>query len=173
MFTQTGLSGPGPMNLSHLVSARPGEALTVELDLVHGHLSALQGLLQRFRHEAMPVAVLLGAVLPAKMPAVLLSLVGLGADISMSDLTEAEIARLLHLLTHLGIAVTGTRGLREAQLSTGGVPITEVVVATMASRVVPGLHLAGEVLDVIAPCGGYNLQWAFTSGALAGRGAAS
>ena len=51
-------------------------------------------------------------------------------------------------------------------------PVTEVDPETMASRRVPGLHLAGEVLDVIAPCGGYNLQFAWASGALAGAGAA-
>jgi hypothetical protein len=173
MFTQTGLSGPAPMNLSHLVSTRPGEALVLEINLVHSHLKALEELIARYRHQAMPLAVLLGAVLPAKMPSVLLPLAELSEKITMETVSDADLKRLLNLITHLRLTVTGTRGLREAQLSTGGVPITEVVAASMASRLVPGLHLAGEVLDVIGPCGGYNLQWAFTSGALAGRGAAS
>jgi hypothetical protein len=155
------------------VSTRPGEALVLEINLVHSHLKALEELIARYRHQAMPLAVLLGAVLPAKMPSVLLPLAELSEKITMETVSDADLKRLLNLITHLRLTVTGTRGLREAQLSTGGVPITEVVAASMASRLVPGLHLAGEVLDVIGPCGGYNLQWAFTSGALAGRGAAS
>jgi len=78
------------------------------------------------------------------------------------------LARLLDLLTGISVTVTGTRGFQFSQLSTGGVPVTEVDPRSMASRRVKGLYLAGEVLDVVGPCGGYNLQFAFSSGALAG-----
>ena len=71
----------------------------------------------------------------------------------------------------LAVRVTGTRPLSQSQLSTGGVPLAEVDPATMESRVVPGLYLAGELLNVIGPCGGYNLHWAWASGAVAGRAA--
>jgi hypothetical protein len=59
-----------------------------------------------------------------------------------------------------------------ARLSAGGVPVTEVEPVTFESRRVAGLHLVGEVLDVVGPCGGYNLHYAFTSGVLAGRAVA-
>jgi predicted flavoprotein YhiN len=75
-------------------------------------------------------------------------------------------------LRDLRLTVTGTRGFAHAQLSAGGVPASEVDGRTMASRRCPGLYLAGETLDVIAPCGGYNLQFAWASGLLAGAAAA-
>jgi hypothetical protein len=70
------------------------------------------------------------------------------------------------------LAVSGVRGFKYCQLSAGGVPVTEVDPRTLESRTVPGLHLVGETLDVVGPCGGYNLQFAFASGALAGAAAA-
>ena len=75
-------------------------------------------------------------------------------------------------MTGTRIPVEGTRGFEFAQVSAGGVPVNEVEPETMASRKAAALFLAGEVLDVVGPCGGYNLQFAFSSGALAGRAAA-
>lgn len=172
MFTQTGFSGPAAMDLSHLVSARPGADLTLSIDLLHFHRAALEDLVARKRKDAVPVRVILGAVLPDKVPPVALSLAKLSSAARMSDLSDAEWARLMDILGHLTAKVTGTRGFQFAQVSTGGIPVSEVDPATMASRRVPGLHFAGEVMDVIGPCGGYNLQWAWTSGAIAGAGAA-
>jgi len=63
--------------------------------------------------------------------------------------------------------------LQQAQLSSGGVPLSEVEAPSMASCRASGLYFAGEVLDVMGPCGGYNLHFAFSSGILAGRAAAS
>jgi predicted flavoprotein YhiN len=64
------------------------------------------------------------------------------------------------------------RGFDTCQVSAGGIPVEEVDSVSMQSRRVPGLYLAGETLDVIGPCGGYNLQFAFSSGAVAGMGMA-
>ena len=66
--------------------------------------------------------------------------------------------------------VTGTQGFPNAQVTVGGVPLAET--EALASKRCPGLYLAGEVLDVDGPCGGYNLQWAWASGACAGEAAA-
>ena len=171
MFTQTGFSGPAAMDLSHLVSARPGADLTLSIDLLHFHRAALEDLIARKRRDAMPVRAILGAVLPEKIPPVALGLAKISSDARMSDVSDAERARVMDTLTHLTAKVTGTRGFQFAQVSTGGIPVSEVDPQTMASRIVPGLHFAGEVMDVIGPCGGYNLQWAWTSGAVAGAGA--
>jgi predicted Rossmann fold flavoprotein len=172
LFTQSGISGPAAMNLSHLVSARPHEALTTTIDLLALHGEALRRLLERQRRRAVPLCVLLGAVLPPKVPPVILRLAGLSQDVSLSQVTDEALARVLDLLGALSVTVKGTRGFEQAQVSTGGVPLSEVEPETMASRLVPGLYLAGEMLDVIGPCGGFNLQFAWTSGALAGRAAA-
>ena len=79
---------------------------------------------------------------------------------------------LARLMKHWRHAVTGVQGFQNAQVTVGGVPLGEVDGSTLASRVCPGLYLAGEVLDVDGPCGGYNLQWAWASGAVAGNHAA-
>jgi predicted Rossmann fold flavoprotein len=171
MFTQTGLSGPAAMDLSHLVSASPSAALMLAINLVPRAHDELQALLSRKRGEAMPARVWLGAALPAKVPGVLLALAGIAEEALLRDLSEQDLRRLDGLLTGLPLRVTGTRGFQYAQVSAGGVPVTEVDPTNMASRRVPGLHLAGEVLDVVGPCGGYNLQFAWTSGVLAGAGA--
>jgi hypothetical protein len=82
------------------------------------------------------------------------------------------IARVVTSLKTLKIAVLGVGGFAQSQLSTGGVPLTEVKSRTLESKLIEGLFFAGEVLDVNGPCGGYNLQWAFSSGIVAGRWAA-
>jgi predicted Rossmann fold flavoprotein len=172
LFTQSGLSGPAAMNLSHLVSTRPHKALTAAIDLLALHGETLRRLLERQRRRAVPLRVLLGAALPPKVPPVILRLAGLAQDVPLSQVADEALARVLDLLGALTVTVKGTRGFAQAQISTGGVPLSEIEPETMASRIVPGLHLAGEVLDVIGPCGGFNLQFAWTSGALAGRAAA-
>jgi len=116
-------------------------------------------------------SVVLGAVLPAKVAPVLLPMAGLTPHVRLDQLSEDAREHLVDVLMNLTVRVRGTRGFDSAQMSIGGVPVTEVEPATMSSRIVPGLHFAGETLDVVGPCGGYNLQFAFTSGVLAGVGA--
>jgi hypothetical protein len=81
------------------------------------------------------------------------------------------VESLLSQVEDLSLKVKGVRGFEYCQVTAGGVPLGEVNPLTMESSHVPGLYLAGETLDVVGPCGGYNLQFAFTSGALAGRAA--
>ena len=123
------------------------------------------------RRQLWPVSTLLGAVLPAKLPPVLLQLAGLPLDAPLNALNDGQLEALLSAAQHLEIRVPGTRDYSFAQLSTGGVPLEEIDPRDMASRRVPGLHLAGEVLNVLGPCGGYNLLFAQASGMLAGGGA--
>jgi predicted Rossmann fold flavoprotein len=176
MFTQFGFSGPAAMDLSHLVTPPPqdgtaGPPQTLVLNLVPHHLPELRHLMARKRPEAVPLRVVLGAVLPAKIPPVVLGLAGLPADLPLNRAADPQLEELIGLLTGISVPVKGTRGFQFSQLSAGGVPVTEVEPHTMASRRIRGLYLVGEVLDVVGPCGGYNLQFAFTSGALAGRAA--
>ncbi|MGB8253135.1 MAG: NAD(P)/FAD-dependent oxidoreductase, partial [Anaerolineaceae bacterium] len=83
------------------------------------------------------------------------------------------LERLIAMLKDTRIPVKGVRGFAYCQVSAGGVPVNEVDPQTLESRRVKGLFLTGETLDVVGPCGGYNLQYAFSSGALAGKASAS
>ncbi len=172
MFTQGGLSGPAPMDLSHLVSAHEGETLEIRIDLVPSHGATLEELLARGRERNTPAAIVLEAFMPPKVPPVLLGLAGLSPKQRLGAMADADVARLRQQVRDLRVLVTGTRPLSQSQLSTGGVPLAEVDTETMASRLAPGLFLAGEVLNVVGPCGGYNLHWAMASGAVAGAAAA-
>ncbi|MCP4544483.1 MAG: aminoacetone oxidase family FAD-binding enzyme [Chloroflexi bacterium] len=171
LFTRFGFSGPASMNLSHLVSTHEGPPLRLTLNLIPHHLEELRQLIARKRADPISMRVILGAVLPVKIPPVFLWLAGLGPDVCLNQISNRSLEKLLGLLISISVKVKGTREFKFSQLSTGGVPVTEVVPHSMASRRVKGLYLAGEVLDVVGPCGGYNLQYAFTSGAIAGMAA--
>ena len=87
-------------------------------------------------------------------------------------MTAQEEARLAEQIGGMRFSVTRCRGFEQAQVCTGGVPLTELKGITMESARTPSLYLTGELLDVDGACGGYNLQWAWTSGYLAGSAAA-
>ncbi|MEN6478611.1 MAG: aminoacetone oxidase family FAD-binding enzyme [Anaerolineales bacterium] len=168
MFTQYGFSGPAAMDLGHLVHRHLDRALTLRVDVLAGRRELLHEIVAIHPNASLFLA--LAALLPIKLARALPGLSGLPADILAGELGTADATG------HFGqleANVTGTRGLQEAQLSSGGVPITEIAPTTMASRLLSGLYFCGEVLDVVGPCGGYNLQWAWTSGALAGAAAAN
>ena len=89
------------------------------------------------------------------------------------EFTEQELRHLTWLIKEFKVAVTGTNSFDQAQICCGGVDTREVDEATLESKIVPGLYFAGELLDVDGICGGYNLTWAWSSGYVAGREAAS
>ena len=91
---------------------------------------------------------------------------------TMAHLPRENRRRLAHTLTAWTLPVAGSRGFNYAEATAGGIPLDEVDPATMESRTCPGLYLAGEVLDVDGRLGGFNFQWAWASGYVAGRGVA-
>ena len=170
IFTAWGLNGPAVMDLSHHVSARPGANLRLELNPLFASEAALRALLREKHNSPTPLAVILGAVLPPKLPPVLIKMAGFAPDVRVNQVPQKALPYLFALLTALPFTVTGTRGFEFCQVSAGGVPVTEVDALTMRSLMLPNLLLAGETLDVVGPCGGYNLHFAFATGALAGMG---
>ena len=171
IFTAWGLNGPAVMDLSHHISARPKSQLRLELNPLFASEEALRALLREKRHSPTPLRVLLGSVLPPKLPPVVIQMAGFAPDVRVNEVPEQALPYLFALLTALPFTVTGTRGFEFCQVSAGGVPVSEVDPLTMRSTIVPNLLLAGETLDVVGPCGGYNLHFAFSSGAIAGMGA--
>lgn len=176
LFTHYGVSGPLVLTLSGpavewigrgrlelAIDLRP--ALTAEeLD---GELRA-----ELERHGRRTCRNLVKGLLPARMAGVVLARAGVAPGKPGSQVTAAERARLGAALKDFRLAVTGHRPLAEATVTAGGVDTREVEPATMASRLVKGLYFAGEVLDVQADTGGFNLQAAFSTGYVAGRAAA-
>ena len=176
--TDFGLSGPVILTLSGRVvdALRAGGAVELELDLKPAldeqKLDAR--LLRDFaaRH-AEPITSVLRGLLPRELVTVALEQAELPAERPAGVVRAAERKRLRHWLKHFRLTITGHRPLAEAIVTAGGVDTTEVDPRTMASRLVSGLYFAGEVLDLQADTGGYNLQAAFSTGWLAGRAAAA
>ena len=93
-------------------------------------------------------------------------------DVALNRLTRDARRRLVDALTSFPIPATGTEGYRTAEVTGGGVALEEVDPGSGRSRLVPGLFLAGEILDAFGPIGGFNFQWAWTTGRTAGEAAA-
>lgn len=163
-----GLNGPAVMDLSHHISTRPGAKLELMLNPLFNSEAELRDLISRKLETETPMRVLLGSVLPPKLPPVLLARAGYTVDVRVNELNDEQIEKVLKSATAMPFKVTGVRGFEYCQISAGGVPVSEVDPLNMRSRLVPGLVLVGETLDVVGSCGGYNLQYAFSSGAIAG-----
>ncbi len=174
LFTHFGVSGPLVLEAScHLPESFSGASLHLDLKpgLTREQLDA------RLRREfAAAGKKLLRSVLPALLPQRLAELFpelcGIPASLPCSQVTAAQRERLVSLLRDLPIGIRALRPMAEAIVTRGGVDVREVRPGTLESRLVPGLFLAGELLDVDAHTGGYNLQIAWSTGALAGKSAA-
>ena len=169
IFTAWGLNGPGVMDLSHLVNLHTSPKLTLSLDLTGRRPAEINRLINDPRNISMPMIILLESILPVKLVRFILEQSGLKADMAVGECSKKELGAVKEALTHQAVQVKGTKGFKESQLSSGGVPLKEVNAESLESRKWRGLYLAGEVLNVIGPCGGFNLQWAFSSGYVAGK----
>ena len=116
------------------------------------------------------IGTLLEAILNYKLVDVLLKLCGISRDSFYSDLTKESKERLFQMLTSFPCKIVSTAGFESGQVCSGGVDLNEIYLDRMESKIVDGLFFAGETLDVDGDCGGYNLENAFVSGMLAGKG---
>lgn len=177
LFTHFGLSGPAILTLSRTVVDLMQDGMAVELSIdLKPALDdqKLDARLQRelSAHGKMKLANLLKSLLPQKLIPVCLEQTGAAGDKPAHQVTGMERKHLRLWLKDFRFQVTAHRGMNEAIVTAGGVDTREIDPKTMASRKVKGLYLCGEVLDVDADTGGYNLQAAFSTGWLAGRSAA-
>jgi predicted Rossmann fold flavoprotein len=171
IFTNWGLNGPGVMDLSHLINLNEDSEIRLKINFLISHEEALRDLLGKNRKLELPIQVLFESVLHKKIARFFLDRFQVKPGRSIESVEDETLEALFEEMTGIFVEVKGTRGFEFSQLSTGGIPLSDVDPNTMESRLVKGLYFAGEVLDVIGPCGGYNLQWAFTSGAIAGASA--
>lgn len=177
LFAHFGLSGPVILDLSRLVSGHVApKTLILELDLVPS--STEQQLDEWLRQESQAagkkqLALVLSQSLPRRLVEQVVSQAGLAIDRKAAALARLERQQLVRGLKHLSLPVTGTLGFGKAEVTAGGVNLEEVDSRTMQSRIQPGLYIAGELLDLDGPIGGYNFQAAWSTGWLAGKSAAS
>ena len=176
LFTHYGVSGPIVLTLSGPAVARLGHgSLELAINLKPGlSPEKLDARLQRDldQYGKRGYRKLLKGLLPQKMVGVVVARTGIPPDKPAHQITSAERKRLEKVLHDMRFTIVGHRPVEEAIVTAGGVDTRDVDPRTMASRLVEGLFLAGEVLDVQADTGGYNLQAAFSMGFVAGRAAA-
>jgi predicted Rossmann fold flavoprotein len=168
IFTEWGVNGPGVMDLSHFAGLFEGNSLVLEINFLPYHASELMLLFEQFKTSTIPILAVLEMVLPPKVAALFITRCDLSSTNPVNDIPDNTIKKLFQDLTRASVIVKKTRGFEFAQISAGGIDVTEVNAKDMQSKKVKGLYFAGEILDVAGPCGGFNLQWAFTSGFIAG-----
>lgn len=174
LLTHFGLSGPSILDASrYLAAARfddPGANLrlcftpNLPPEALDAKILAL--------HRLTPSRLLMDLGLPERLARALCEHAGADAGAPLHALDRARRRALVDAVTALVVPVTGDRGFTYAEVTAGGVPLTEVRLETMESRPCPGLHLCGEVCDVDGRIGGFNFQWAWASGYVAGVSAA-
>ena len=167
-FTEYGLSGPVIFEISRDVCQGGGQWLC-RLDFLPEISEAdLRRELERRRETLLPVSELLTGILHNRLGRVLAQSAGLTPNALIRDLSDWEIGQAVSAVKGLEVSLTEPMGMDSAQVTAGGIVTAEFDSHTMESRLISGLYACGEVLDIDGDCGGYNLQWAWSSGRLAG-----
>lgn len=175
LFTHFGLSGPLLLSASAHMRDFEGDHYTVFLDLKPAldEQTLDQRLIREFTDNAnRAFHNVLDKLVPRLLIPILVERSGIPSDTPANSITKSQRRQLLELLKGLRFEIRGPRPVEEAIVTSGGIKVSEVDPKTMASKLVQGLFLAGELLDVDAYTGGFNLQIAWSTGHAAGAGAA-
>lgn len=172
LFTHFGVSGPVILSASRhiILTIEEGYQLFIDLKPAMDEKKLDLRLLRDFEKYAnKDFANALDDLLPQKLIPVIIQLVEIDPRKKVNSITKEERKRLCTLLKALPLTITGTTGYNEAVVTCGGIHVDEIDPSTMESKFVKNLHFAGEVLDVDAYTGGFNLQIAFSTGYVAGE----
>jgi len=169
-FTDFGISGPAIFELSREVASHGEQVLLLDLIRPWEETQIIELLLQKQRNfPSLAAEELLTGTLHNRLGKVVLKVSGIDLPPTLEHLTEAQINRVARTIKYFPMTVTGIMSLELAQVTAGGIKTSEFRADTMESRLCPGIFATGEVLDIDGDCGGYNLQWAWSSGRLAGK----
>ena len=173
LLTHFGISGPAALDMSrHYLHAHEGDPrVTLEVDWLPD--------IREDGRDAWFLSVggdtllaRLSDLLPIRLARALLVDAGIDLGRTGAQLRREDRRRLVRRLWHTELPIVGERGWQYAEVTAGGVPLAQLKLGTLESRVCPGLHLCGEICDVDGRIGGFNFQWAWASGTVAGQGAA-
>ena len=176
LFTHYGVTGPVILSASSVVGKRlKNKELTLHIDLKPALTEEQldRRVLREFEaNQNRQFKNSVDSLVPAKLKPVMVELSGIPEEKKVNEITREERSRFVHLIKDLTMTLTGLRGYNEAIITKGGVSVREIDPGSMESKNVEGLYFAGEVLDLDAVTGGYNLQIAWSTGYLAGINAA-
>lgn len=172
LFTETGVSGPAAFDVSRAVSEAGDAKMELEIDFLRDYSAAevLAHLQNRAKTAPeLPSSELLTGSVHNRLGRMLIKYADIEAAAPLSALSEHELRTVTSACKRFRLPVRGTEGFANAQVTAGGIRTSEFDPRTLESRLCPRLFACGEVLDIDGDCGGYNLQWAWSSGVLAGR----
>lgn len=177
LWTHFGISGPVVMDASRFwtLAQEKGELGELYGNFVPGHTREqlrMWFLEEASHHPRRSVIKTLTLRIPERFAEALLEYIGCEGGQSIAQLPRADRERLITVLTEFRFPIQRDRGWNHAEVTAGGVPLEEVNYRTMESKIVPGLYLAGEILDCDGRIGGFNFHWAWATGYLAGRASA-
>lgn len=167
-FTEVGFSGPVMFEISRDACQGSGEWICSLDFLPQWEEEALLREFLRRQETALPASELLTGILHNRLGRVLTQTAGISPNRLISQLSKAQLQEAAAQVKSFEVSLTEPLGMDAAQVTAGGICTSEFDENTMESRLVPGLYACGEVLDIDGDCGGYNLQWAWSSGRLAG-----
>ncbi len=177
LFTSYGISGPPILQISRtaLDYLREGKDIELIISIIHTktHKELESYLYERFQNSPnKSVQEALIGLINKKLILPILRELNLDKDKVVQDLIKGEVEKLSKILTSWSFKITGSQSWGQAQVTAGGIATKEIDNKTMESKLVKGLYLIGELVDIDGDCGGYNLQWAWSSGYVAGKNAA-
>ncbi|MBQ7229860.1 MAG: aminoacetone oxidase family FAD-binding enzyme [Oscillospiraceae bacterium] len=170
-FTEFGLSGPVIFEISRDACQGPGDWECTLDFLPDVSAEALHSILTQRKNPRLNAEDLFTGILHNRLGRVIVKEAGIRANLPICDLREDQLSDCVTLAKGFTVSLTEPLGMDAAQVTAGGIVTSEFDPTTMESKLVPGLYACGEVLDVDGDCGGYNLQWAWSSGQLAGKSA--
>jgi predicted Rossmann fold flavoprotein len=173
LFTHSGISGPAALNISGAVSEllHQNNSAEVFVNFFPGKtVSAWMNDFELWQKKdgKKQISKIISDFVPRRLAEIFCSESGC-ENTEASRLSRVSREKLSAMLSSCKLQITGTAGFDKAMVTRGGVSLKEINPQNMESRIVKGLHFAGEVIDIDGPCGGFNLQWAFSSAFLAGR----
>ena len=173
-FVAQGISGIPVFQVSRYISEEIVKGrkpyLTIDIMPLYSEEEIIASLLCRKKKNG-SIGDIFTGMLHNKLAAALLKLCDISIKRQAAGLTKDEASHIAAVMKNWRLEVKDTGGFEKAQVTGGGIPASEINAETMESKICPGLYFAGEVIDVDGICGGYNLQWAWTSGYIAGNAA--
>lgn len=170
LFTKYGISGPPILDLSRKVGENLNSKLYMEIPFVNNLQKGFESFaVNAFNTSDSTLGEFIEGVCDKKFLRVVEALIKIDKNTPLKEINDSLRDKIIKVIHSTRFEVEGLNGYGESQVTCGGISTEEVNSETMESKIVKGLYLIGEVLDVDGDCGGYNIQWAFSSAALCGR----
>lgn len=174
LFTNYGISGPPILQISRTALEYLNSGCKVELGVSIIHTKTQEELYDylKYRFSFMPkktIEIGLIGLINKRFILPILKEINIDKDKQIAYLSNEEIRQMTEILTDWRFNIIGSKSFKDAQVTAGGINTNEINPATMESKLVEGLFFAGEIVDIDGDCGGFNLQWAWSSGYVAGK----